>query len=181
MNHDRTNLELKVTMYLTRIGVDPAILTKRKLQLFEDAECLVVADVSESGREHQLIPEAAEAWRFMKSSAKKENISLIIVSAFRSFSRQTEIVNAKIRSGEKSSNIFQVLAPPGCSQHHSGRALDIGTYGCEPASESFEQTDAFQWLQVNAQDFGYYMTYGKDNSQGFQYEPWHWCYKAKVA
>ena len=46
-----------------------------------------------------------------------------------------------------------------------------------PAEESFEATDAFAWLTGNAGDFGFQMSYPRDNPHGITYEPWHWCHR----
>lgn len=166
----------KANDFLVSHGIDPAIIEVRKLPSFDDAINLVVADVSQSGREHLLIPEASVAWAKMKSKAHTQGISLIIVSAFRSFERQIEIVQHSIEQGEYPQSIFELSAPPGYSEHHSGRAIDIGTMGCDPLSDAFGETDAFKWLMSNAKDFGFTMSYPKNNKYGFKYEPWHWFY-----
>ena len=70
--------------------------------------------------------------------------------------------------------ILQVNAAPGFSEHHSGLALDIGTPGEPPAEETFEHTAAFAWLQSDAGQHGFAMSYPRDNPNGIVYEPWHW-------
>ena len=161
---------------LIALGVNPALIEKRGLPSFEDAHNLVVADVSQSGREHQLVPEAALAWLKLKSKAHAAGVSLIIVSAYRSFDRQLEIVKHSIEQGEDAESLFQLSAPPGYSEHHTGRAIDIGTMGCEPLSLEFGDTDAFNWLLRHAKRFGFRLSYPRNNPYGFQYEPWHWFY-----
>jgi hypothetical protein len=42
------------------------------------------------------------------------------------------------------------------------------------ATEEFEDSDAFRWLQQGAREFGFIMTYPRDHVFGFIYEPWHW-------
>lgn len=59
---------------------------------------------------------------------------------------------------------FNLAAPPGTSQHESGRALDFG--GAIMNAGSREH----QWLQQNAGRFGFKWT-GKNFKQ---FEPWHW-------
>ena len=65
-------------------------------------------------------------------------------------------------------------AAPGYSQHHTGCAVDIATPGSRPLTEEFEESEAFAWLGNRAAEFGFSMTYPRDNPQGFIYEPWHW-------
>jgi len=163
---------------LSDLGINPALLAKRNLPLYEDATNLVVADVSQSGREHMLVPEAAKAWMQMRNKAFLDGISIIIISAFRSFDRQVEIVKDSLRT-KSSETVFKTSAPPGYSEHHSGCAIDIGTMGCEPLSQEFADTKAFTWLQAHALEFGFALSYPMNNSYGFKYEPWHWCYHGK--
>ena len=68
-------------------------------------------------------------------------------------------------------------AAPGHSEHHTGRAVDIATPGSRPLTEEFEDTDAFRWLTSRAVEFGFSLTYPRDNPWGIAYEPWHWSLK----
>jgi D-alanyl-D-alanine carboxypeptidase len=171
----------KAKDFLVSRGIDPASIEKRSIPYYKDESRLVVADVSQSGREHLLTQETAIAWSKMKSEAFTQDISLIIVSAFRSFDRQVEIVQHSLEQGEDFESIFKTSAPPGYSEHHTGRAIDIGTMGCEPLSEEFGKTEAFEWLKVNANKFGFRLSYPKNNPYGFKYEPWHWFYQERVS
>ena len=54
--------------------------------------------------------------------------------------------------------IISVSALAGFSEHHTGRAIDIGTPGCPPVTEEFGKTPAFGWLTRRGQDFGFRMT-----------------------
>ncbi len=168
------SLQQKVEQGILALGGDPQVLEARGLPCYADARELVVADTSKSGIEHRLTGAAADSWKAMKAAAANDNVSLILISGFRSFERQFEIVNRRIEAGASLEELFCVLAPPGCSQHHTGRALDIGTMGCEPASINFATTAAFQWLCENASPFGFSLSYPQNNSQGYSYEPWHW-------
>jgi len=49
--------------------------------------------------------------------------------------------------------------------------------GFPPLEEEFEKSVAFQWLSVNAKDFGFRLSYPKENRFGIAYEPWHWFYE----
>ena len=73
--------------------------------------------------------------------------------------------------------ILKVNAAPGFSEHHSGRAIDIGTPNEPAAEESFESTDAFKWLCQNASMFGFQLSYPRNNPHKINYEPWHWCWQ----
>lgn len=150
---------------------------KRGLVPFEDACELDVAQVDVDGRVHELVPAACAAWAAMKGAAAVDGIELVIVSAFRSIARQAEIVWAKHLSGQGNDEIFAVSAPPGFSEHHTGRAIDLSSPGEAVLEEEFEQAAAFTWLEKYAADYGFTMTYPRGNEYGFSYEPWHWCYQ----
>jgi D-alanyl-D-alanine carboxypeptidase len=162
---------------LQQLGISADMLGIRELVLHIEAPVLQVAETDESGRDYLLTPEANAAWHAMKQAALMDGIVLLMVSAFRSVQRQTEIIQAKLDQGDNISNILTVCAPPGYSEHHTGRAIDITTPD-EPALEiSFETTAAFAWLSRHAGQFGFVMTYPPGNRCGFQYEPWHWCFQ----
>ena len=90
---------------------------------------------------------------------------------------QLGIFERKLARGLTVEEILKVNAAPGYSEHHGGRALDIGTPDEPPAEESFEKTAAFAWLQRNADGHGFVLSYPRDNPHGIVYEPWHWCWR----
>ncbi len=159
-------------------GISVPSLAARGLQECAEAECLEVAERDTDGREHRLAPVAVEAWRTIKAAALQDGISLSIVSAFRSIDRQAEIIRNKLNTGSTIEEILTVCAPPGFSEHHTGRAVDVSTIGAPALEVEFDQTPAFAWLMKRANDYGFYLSYPAANSQGFQYEPWHWCFHA---
>jgi D-alanyl-D-alanine carboxypeptidase len=121
---------------------------------------------------------AYRAWLRLIKAAENDGISLFIVSAFRSYQYQQNIIDRKLASGQTLEQISKVNALVGQSEHHTGRALDL-TSGDEKEvlTEAFEKTLAFKWLTKNAAKFGFKMSFPRDNEFGFIYEPWHWCYQ----
>lgn len=174
-------LKEKVLNALVELGGSPEWIESRGLPVFNDAEQLTVAHVSQSGREHLLTPAAAQAWQAMRSAADLDGATLIMISGFRSFERQHALLAAQVEAGKAIEDVLTVLAPPGCSEHHTGRATDIGTPGCEPLSEEFENTAAFDWLSRRAAEFGFSLSFPRGNPFGYTYEPWHWCYAGPAA
>lgn len=158
------------------LGIAAELIVERGLPEFAEPDRLVVAETSDDGREHLLIPEAADAWRIMQAAAAKDGVVLRLVSAFRSVERQIEIISNKLRNGQEPDEIFLVSAPPGCSEHHSGRAVDIGTTDSPPLETEFELTAAYRWLAENAGRFGFTLSFPRGNRWGYSYEPWHWCF-----
>lgn len=162
---------------LNELGISLDSLQARKLPLYEEAKTLCLAEVDDQGREHLLIEEACIAWRELKTAAQQDGEEIFIVSAFRSISRQCEIIRSKLNNGMIIEDIIKVCAPPGFSEHHSGCAIDLSTVGVEMLSEEFENTTAFQWLKCNAHRYGFRLSYPRDNLAGYLYEPWHWKYQ----
>ncbi len=162
--------------HLSLLGVSSELIMARGLHECIEATTLEVAEVGVEDRKHLLIPLAAKAWRLLKVAAHNDGIDLFIVSAFRSIDRQAEIIRRKLETGEVLENILGVSAPPGFSEHHTGRAVDLSTPGSPSLEVKFDQTAAYAWLTQHAAEFGYYLTYPDGNSWGYQYEPWHWCF-----
>lgn len=129
------------------------------------------------GRRQKLSVPAAEAWEAMQSAAERDGVSLLLVSAFRPPDYQANLLRRKLRTGESIEQALKAVAAPGHSEHQSGRAVDLACAGCPVLETEFEETDTFAWLQQNAAEFGFVLSYPRDNPHGVMYEPWHWCYR----
>ena len=160
------------------LGITRAIVDARGLAECEEASDLELVGLGPHGKRHFLVPTAARAWRSLHQAAAAEGVDLVIVSAFRSVARQAEIVRGKLAAGQTMDDILAVCAPPGFSEHHSGRAVDLSTPGSTPLEPEFDQTEAFAWLQRQAGAFGFRLSYPAGNALGYCYEPWHWCFDA---
>lgn len=156
------------------LGIPADYAADRRLPFFPEARGLVDVGPNLVGRMQRLAPRAAARWRDMAERAEREGIRLLLVSGFRSFDYQAELIRKKLAQGQAIADILRVNAAPGFSQHHTGLAVDIATPGSRPLTEEFEHSDAFRWLAANAGQFGFGMTYPRDNPWGFIYEPWHW-------
>jgi len=142
--------------------------------VFDEATDLVEVGPNLVGRMQRLTPGTARQWAGMQAAAKADGVLLLIVSGFRSIDYQARLIRKKINAGHIVSEILEVNAAPGYSEHHTGRAIDIASPGSRPLTEEFEDSDAFRWLQDHAASFGFSMSYPRDNPGGFVYEPWHW-------
>lgn len=168
----------RIRSILAELAIPEQMLDARGLEHCAEADELEVAEVGPDGREYLLTPAAAVAWRAMKAAAAADGVTLELVSAFRSVERQVEIVRRKLSQGMSVEEIFSASAPPGFSEHHSGCAIDIGTPDSAPLETQFESTAAFAWLCANAERFGFTLSFPRGNAYGYQYEPWHWRYRA---
>lgn len=156
------------------LGIPADYAVARRLPYYAEAGRLVDVGPNLVGRMQRLTPEAADKWQQMAAAAGNDGIRLLIVSGFRSLDYQAELIRKKLAAGQEIAEILRVNAAPGFSQHHTGVAVDIATPGSRPLTEEFEHSGAFRWLHANAANFGFSMTYPRDNAAGFIYEPWHW-------
>jgi zinc D-Ala-D-Ala carboxypeptidase len=141
-----------------------------------------------------LLDEVYSAFVQMHKAAKKDGVSLVIVSATRNFDAQKEIwerkwTGARLVDGRdlaktvpdpitRARIILRYSSMPGTSRHHWGTDIDINSvenaYFASGAGRK-----VFEWLAAHANDFGFCQTYtakGNDRPYGFEEEPWHWSY-----
>lgn len=156
------------------LGIPAGYGQVRGLPIYPEATGLVEVGPNLVGRMQRLTPEAAAGWHDMVAAASGDGVRLLIVSGFRSHDYQAELIRKKLAAGQSIGEILTVNAAPGFSQHHTGRAVDIATPGSRPLTEEFEQSDAYRWLARRAAEFGFSLTYPRDNPWGFIHEPWHW-------
>ena len=182
-SHGRAGIEHVGALPLARLqerlhalGLDDGYAERTGLPLVPEPDWLAFAGFDRYRRPLWLHADAARAWMHMRSAALRDDVVLEAISGYRSHDYQLGIFDRKLARGLTVDDILAVNAAPGYSEHHSGRALDIGTPDEPPAEESFERTPAFAWLRENASGFGFGMSYPRDNPHGIVYEPWHWCW-----
>lgn len=130
-----------------------------------------------------------KAFDDMKAAAAKEGRNLSIVSGYRSFDDQVgtffnnsgvtspikEYWYANATSAELATIKAQYLAraewsaPPGFSEHSTGMGIDINSL-----DRSFENTEEYKWLKINAAKYGFVESYPSGSIKGAGFEPWHW-------
>ena len=159
---------------LELLGLDESYGEHSELDLVAEPSVLTLAGFDRYRRPLWLGASAARAWHLMQRAAHLDGIALDAISGYRSHDYQLGIFERKLARGQTVEQILTVNAAPGYSEHHGGHALDIGTPGEPPAEESFEHSAAFTWLTTHAADFGFVMSYPRDNPHGIVYEPWHW-------
>lgn len=163
------------------LGVPADYGRAHKMRPQREPACLRSIGLDAQQRPAWLRPVAAAAFLRMRRAASRDGIDLQVVSAWRSSEYQLGILRHKRERGLAMDAILEVSAAPGFSEHHSGRALDLGTPGFPALEEAFEHSPAFAWLRHNAQRFGFALSYPRDNRHGIAYEPWHWCWHSRLA
>ncbi len=133
------------------------------------------------GSSEQLDKKIAEHYETMYDAAKKDGVTLTPCSGYRSYDLQKRNYNNKVAyykdlgytEEEALTKAATIIMPPGSSEHNLGYAMDIVC-----VDEWFEDTDEFNWLMENAQDYGFILRYPEDKQDitKVTYEPWHWRY-----
>lgn len=120
--------------------------------------------------------EAAKALEAMAQAARKEGVTLVVSSTYRSYSYQKTVYERNVRQmGEAAAN--RESARPGHSQHQLGTAVDFGTI-----DDSFAKTAASRWLEQNASRYGWSLSFpqGYEAVTGYRWESWHYRYLGPV-
>jgi D-alanyl-D-alanine carboxypeptidase len=160
-----------------RLGIPADYPALRHLPWQREATRLVaIGPAADDGRPVRLTPRAATAWSKMSAAATHDGVTLLPLSGFRSVARQTRIIRAKLAAGQSLNDILRLVAAPGCSEHHTGRALDVGSPSNLTLETGFAHTREYRWLNHHAQSFGFRLSYPRHNRHGIGYEPWHWCW-----
>ena len=161
------------------LGIPADYAAARRLKPHREARGLVsIGRAPDDGKILRLTPRAAGAWKKMREAAAHDGIVLLPLSGFRSVARQTTIIRRKLAAGQRITDILRLVAAPGFSEHHTGRALDIGSPEHVELDEHFARTAAFRWLRRHAREFGFHLSYPRGNRHRIAYEPWHWCWRA---
>lgn len=125
-----------------------------------------------------------KAFVLMADSAKKSGIDLYILSGYRSFYSQKSIWERKweknsstMDDAENAKHILRYSSMPGISRHHWGTDIDLNSLNSE-YFKSGEGAQVYQWLNDNADHFGFFQPYtSKDKGRtGFETEEWHWSF-----
>lgn len=128
--------------------------------------------------ENTIIEEVYDAFIDMHKAAKKEDLSILITSGFRTYKLQEELYEEyQDYYGEEETD--RIAARPGFSEHQTGLCIDVMNY--TSTMEDFESTDEFKWMQKNAYKYGFILRYpkGKEYITGYDYESWHYRYVGK--
>jgi D-alanyl-D-alanine carboxypeptidase len=124
----------------------------------------------------------------MMEAAGKDDVELVPISVFRSPDEQSLAfesavwqamarANGSLDRAEAERQMARFVAPPGHSQHQLGTAVDFSSwevnYSVQPG---FAETEAGRWLEQNAWQYGFVLSYTRNGEErsGYAYEPWHY-------
>ena len=103
---------------------------------------------------------------------KKDGITLVVSSTFRSYDYQKMIYERNVKQmGKEAAD--RESAVPGTSQHQLGTAVDFGSI-----TDDFAETKAGKWLEANAMKYGWSLSFpqGYEPVTGYRWECWHYRY-----
>lgn len=120
---------------------------------------------------------AADALAAMSDSARKAGVPLVVASSFRTYAYQETLFDWNLKTYGREVTEKEI-ARPGHSQHQLGTVVDF-----DPTDEKFHGTPAALWLEKNAGDFGFSLSYpkGEEATTGYVYESWHYRYVGAAA
>jgi len=107
----------------------------------------------------------------MIDRARRANIDLQVVSAYRSFDTQGDLKGNYTQTYGSGANTFS--ADQGYSEHQLGTTLDFSDAATNGPYLSFQDTESYNWLLKNAYRYGFTLSY-PDNNGFYIFEPWHW-------
>ncbi|TCW61957.1 M15 family metallopeptidase [Treponema sp. J25] len=120
--------------------------------------------------------EAAKALEAMAEAARKEGVTLVVSSTYRSYNYQKSVYERNVRQmGQAATD--RESARPGHSQHQLGTVVDFGSI-----DDSFAKTAASRWLERNASRYGWSLSFpqGYEAVTGYRWESWHYRYLSPV-
>lgn len=133
----------------------------------------------------QVEKETYHAYLKLKKFLETKNIIIGISSAYRSKEYQQEIYDSFIKDyGKDYADKF--VAPVGCSEHHTGLAIDINikVNGAWPKDnyELMKQEKMFKTIHKYLSTYGFILRYPdeKEDITGYPYEPWHIRYTGEI-
>lgn len=127
------------------------------------------AEFSFEGYRIYLVPRARDALVRMAERAAQDGIRLRIDSGYRSRPYQASLLLRRIEQGQDLREVLHFIAPPGYSEHETGRAVDL-----VPSDPEFAREPAYEWLRRHAGSFGFRETYALREGADAPWEPWHW-------
>jgi len=122
--------------------------------------------------------EAEENLHRMLDQARAANLFIVAQSTYRSYTDQGRVYQVEVAQ-VGAAQAERESARPGHSEHQLGTAVDFTTKRLAyDLQDSFGAAAEGRWLQANAPQYGFVLSYPQDKEAetGYMYEPWHWRY-----
>lgn len=141
----------------------------------------MVTAVSPFGDTRLIEEQTYKAYEELRAFLYANGIEIGLISAYRSIRRQFALFRQGIRRNGIQST-YTAIAFPGCSEHHTGLAIDIGIrrdgIWISNNDELLHCEEEMKFIHSALPNFGFILRYpiGKEIITGFSYEPWHFRY-----
>lgn len=147
--------------------------------------------LTDIGQGFQMDTRAASHMKEMLAAAEKEGLSMLIISAYRSYNDQKQVFSTTMQQWiDQGYSLFdsyeetkKSVAVPGTSEHASGLAADITSASYTGLDDKQANTKEAQWLMQHSYEYGFILRYppSKSSITGIVFEPWHYRYVGKEA
>lgn len=129
------------------------------------------ASIFETGKNIKIHTKVLPFLSRMIDAAAANNTPIQIISGYRSFGDQVALKSGYTVTYGSGANKFS--ADQGYSEHQLGTAVDLTTVALGAEFTQFAESKAYAWLMENAYQYGFVLSYPKNNTY-YQFEPWHW-------
>lgn len=168
------------TVAFAMLVAPPSPPQAAEYEVVEATRLAAAGEYRGSGRIVLLESGAAKAFHAMQAAAREADVGLVPISGFRTHRYQALLFERAVARHGSEQHASRWVAEPGRSEHHTGRALDVGDQahpGCD-VRLCFDQTPAYRWLDEHAGGFGFVLSFPRDLPEASTpgYEPWHWRY-----
>ena len=119
-----------------------------------------------------LRPDVEAALVEMAKGARKDGITLLVSSTYRSYKKKKNLFQKWVRI-DGLEEAERESAREGTSQHQLGTAIDFGSI-----EDSFIETSQGKWLNEHSEEYGWSLSFpqGYEDVTGFRWECWHFRY-----
>ena len=118
----------------------------------------------------------------LRAAAAADGAPLVVRSAYHGPGYQAYLILRELRlQGYCLATVRRTIESPDSSEHAclDTTAVDFGA--ADGTGPDFAQTRAFRWLRENAGDFGFRLSYPRDDPNAVGFEPWHWRFTGEAA
>lgn len=129
---------------------------------------------SNNDRTMQLRQEAATAYERMNAAALQNDITIRVVSAYRTKDYQQSLFNNYYNNDPLYAYRYSAL--PRRSEHETGLAIDV-SYDAF-LYDDLHTSDLGKWMDAHAHEYGFMLRFldGKETITNYAFEPWHYRY-----
>lgn len=132
----------------------------------------------------RLRKETFQAFEEMWKAAKKDGVTLNIISSTRNFDKQKKIWEDKWerfatqapKPIDRALKILEYSSMPGSSRHHWGTDIDLNDLNNPSFEAGGKYEKVYKWLSAHAHEYGFCQPYTAGRPSGYHEEKWHWSY-----